>query len=182
MGLQGFDLEGTGIPSEQDIVKRYCKLAGRSYPDPNWDFYIAFFFFKMTVILQVNTWFGSGVSHARVRDGHRHPASTQLFLCSRCCRALQRVLLEVLLHQLELALWHSLYPSLLRLHLARWAPCNIATPQQSQQRHHLQPHNLNIIDRNCSTKLEFKHVCGKHSAPSSQSIAQLAPFATCDSN
>lgn len=79
VGLQGFDLEGTGIPSEQDIVKRYCKLAGRFYPDPNWDFYIAFFFFKMTVILQVNTWFGSGVSHARVRDGQCHPASTQLF-------------------------------------------------------------------------------------------------------
>lgn len=79
VGLQGFDLEGTGIPSEQDIVKRYCKLAGRSYPDPNWDFYIAFFFFKMTVILQVNTWFGSGVSHARVRDRQRHPASTQLY-------------------------------------------------------------------------------------------------------
>ncbi|EWM21001.1 aminoglycoside phosphotransferase [Nannochloropsis gaditana] len=51
-GLLGLDLEALGIPDEDELVKAYCQLVGRSYPDRAWRFYTAFLFFKNAVILQ----------------------------------------------------------------------------------------------------------------------------------
>ena len=50
-GLGGIDRAAIGIPTEEDYVAAYCKRRGiDSIPD--WPFYIAFCFFKLTGILQ----------------------------------------------------------------------------------------------------------------------------------
>ena len=58
-GLQGVDLEGTGVPSEDEVLAQYCDIAGMRHPDDDprtslggWAFYKAFFFFKYSVIAQ----------------------------------------------------------------------------------------------------------------------------------
>lgn len=51
-GLMGLDLAGQGIPDEQSLVRTYCESVGRPYPDPSYEFYVAFFYFKYTVIMQ----------------------------------------------------------------------------------------------------------------------------------
>jgi aminoglycoside phosphotransferase (APT) family kinase protein len=48
-GLAGADLKALNIPSEQDYVAAYCARMGRS-EIPNWDFYIAFQFFRLAAI------------------------------------------------------------------------------------------------------------------------------------
>ena len=48
-GLAGADLAALNIPSEQDYVAAYCERLGRS-SIPNWDFYIAFNFFRLAAI------------------------------------------------------------------------------------------------------------------------------------
>lgn len=50
-GLGGIDRAALGIPSEEDYVAAYCKRRGID-GIPNWSFYIAFCFFKLTGILQ----------------------------------------------------------------------------------------------------------------------------------
>ena len=50
-GLVGRDLEALGIPSEGEFISRYCELAGKS-PPPDWNFYMAFSFFRVAAILQ----------------------------------------------------------------------------------------------------------------------------------
>lgn len=50
-GLGGIDRAAAGIPSEQDYVARYCSRRGIDGID-NWDFYIAFSFFRLAAICQ----------------------------------------------------------------------------------------------------------------------------------
>ncbi|WP_066557601.1 phosphotransferase [Croceicoccus bisphenolivorans] len=48
-GLEGVDLAALNIPSEAEYVAAYCKRMGRE-SIPNWDFYIAFQFFRLAAI------------------------------------------------------------------------------------------------------------------------------------
>ena len=50
-GLAGQDRGPLGIPSEADMVRRYCGLRGIDLPE-HWNFYLAFSFFRMSAILQ----------------------------------------------------------------------------------------------------------------------------------
>ena len=50
-GLGGLDREPLGIPSEEEYVSAYCRR--RSIAEiPDWDFYLAFSFFRFAAILQ----------------------------------------------------------------------------------------------------------------------------------
>uniref|UniRef100_F6PNW9 Acyl-CoA dehydrogenase family member 11 n=1 Tax=Ciona intestinalis TaxID=7719 RepID=F6PNW9_CIOIN len=40
------------IPTEEELVKYYCKLRSISYPIPNWNFHLALNFFKLASIVQ----------------------------------------------------------------------------------------------------------------------------------
>jgi len=48
-GLEGADLKALNIPSEDEYVAAYCERMGRE-SIPNWDFYIAFQFFRLAAI------------------------------------------------------------------------------------------------------------------------------------
>lgn len=48
-GLGGADLEALGLPNEQEYVAAYCARTGRTGVK-NWDFYIAFNFFRLAAI------------------------------------------------------------------------------------------------------------------------------------
>ncbi|QQN73435.1 phosphotransferase [Croceicoccus sp. YJ47] len=48
-GLKGANLAALNIPSEAEYVAAYCKRVGRERI-PNWDFYIAFNFFRLAAI------------------------------------------------------------------------------------------------------------------------------------
>ena len=50
-GLNGVDRPLLGIPTEEDYVARYCERRGIA-DIPDWSFYMAFCFFKLTGILQ----------------------------------------------------------------------------------------------------------------------------------
>jgi aminoglycoside phosphotransferase (APT) family kinase protein len=50
-GIAGLDLIALGIPSEQQYIDWYCRRTGRD-GIPNWDFYLAFGFFRIAAILQ----------------------------------------------------------------------------------------------------------------------------------
>ncbi|HSB95973.1 MAG TPA: phosphotransferase family protein [Spongiibacteraceae bacterium] len=50
-GLAGEDIVALNIPSEQKFVEDYCRRTGITRID-NWNFYLAFSFFKMTAIVQ----------------------------------------------------------------------------------------------------------------------------------
>jgi len=41
----------TGIPTESEFVEEYCRHTGRE-SIPNWNFYLAFSFFRLASILQ----------------------------------------------------------------------------------------------------------------------------------
>lgn len=49
--LLGVDRAALGIPSDEDYIKAYCKRTGRDGID-NWNFYIAFCYFRLAGILQ----------------------------------------------------------------------------------------------------------------------------------
>ncbi len=51
-GLGGIDLTGSGIPTVQDYIARYCKRTGRQDAIPNFEFYMAYNMFRMAGILQ----------------------------------------------------------------------------------------------------------------------------------
>ncbi|KNC99615.1 uncharacterized protein SPPG_05002 [Spizellomyces punctatus DAOM BR117] len=40
------------IPEAEELVQEYCRLTGRQYPIPKWDFCVAFAFFRLAVIAQ----------------------------------------------------------------------------------------------------------------------------------
>ena len=50
-GLGGIDKKALGIPSEKDYVAAYCKRRNLGKID-NWNFYVAFCFFRLAAILQ----------------------------------------------------------------------------------------------------------------------------------
>jgi len=50
-GLGGVDRAALGIPTEADYVARYCERRGIT-EIPNWNFYLAFSFFRLAAILQ----------------------------------------------------------------------------------------------------------------------------------
>ena len=50
-GLQGLDLEALGIPSEEKFLATYMRHAGRTEL-PDWDFFLAFSYFRMAAITQ----------------------------------------------------------------------------------------------------------------------------------
>ena len=50
-GLYGLNLEGTGIPTEEEYIESYCNKMGIDHI-PNWPFYLAFGFFRLAGIAQ----------------------------------------------------------------------------------------------------------------------------------
>lgn len=50
-GLAGIDRAPLGLPSDADYIARYCERTGRAGID-NWNFYLAFCFFRLAAILQ----------------------------------------------------------------------------------------------------------------------------------
>ncbi len=50
-GLQGADRKALGIPTEAEYVASYCQRMGIATID-NWNFYLAFSFFRLAAILQ----------------------------------------------------------------------------------------------------------------------------------
>nr|XP_032814954.1 acyl-CoA dehydrogenase family member 10-like [Petromyzon marinus] len=50
-GLKGRDLVALGIPSDDEMMKAYCGASGRP-PVEDWNFYLAFSFFRVAAILQ----------------------------------------------------------------------------------------------------------------------------------
>jgi aminoglycoside phosphotransferase (APT) family kinase protein len=59
-GFRGLDLGQHGIPTEAEVVARYCRLTDRD-DVPGWEFYVAFALFRLAAICQ-------GIM-GRVRDG-----------------------------------------------------------------------------------------------------------------
>ncbi|BCW90276.1 hypothetical protein sos41_34440 [Alphaproteobacteria bacterium SO-S41] len=51
-GLVNTDFAVSGIPSEEAYVRAYCARTGRSFPIPDWEFYIAFSVFRLASISQ----------------------------------------------------------------------------------------------------------------------------------
>jgi aminoglycoside phosphotransferase (APT) family kinase protein len=54
-GFAGLDLDGLGIPSESDYLRRYCERTGRddlAQVQADWPFYLACNFFRLAAILQ----------------------------------------------------------------------------------------------------------------------------------
>jgi aminoglycoside phosphotransferase (APT) family kinase protein len=50
-GLAGVDRAALGIPTEAEYIARYCERTG--IPNiPNWNFYLAFSFFRLAAIVQ----------------------------------------------------------------------------------------------------------------------------------
>ncbi|MDA0979720.1 MAG: phosphotransferase, partial [Proteobacteria bacterium] len=51
--LAGEDLKALGVPSEEQIIERYCELTGRSgINSEHWNYYLAFNMFRLAAILQ----------------------------------------------------------------------------------------------------------------------------------
>jgi aminoglycoside phosphotransferase (APT) family kinase protein len=73
-GLVDVDYAATGIPGEEAYVRAYCARTGRSFPIPDWGFYIAFAIFRLAAISQ-------GV-YKRGLDGNASSANAATFnLC-----------------------------------------------------------------------------------------------------
>jgi aminoglycoside phosphotransferase (APT) family kinase protein len=71
-GMGGLDLREAGIPSEAELVQRYCERAGRPYPPPNFSYYLAFSSFRSAAI-------GQGVFD-RSRRGNAADARAHLYM------------------------------------------------------------------------------------------------------
>ncbi|GAB1576797.1 phosphotransferase [Bordetella petrii] len=50
-GIAGLDLQALGIPGEDEFVAAYCRARGMEAP-ADWDFYLAYSFFRIAAILQ----------------------------------------------------------------------------------------------------------------------------------
>jgi len=50
LGMPNFD--GSGIPTSEDLIKEYCRIMTRQYPDPFWMFYKAFYNWRGAIISQ----------------------------------------------------------------------------------------------------------------------------------
>ena len=51
-GLRGVDTATLGIPSEEELISTYSALTGVAGLEKNWNFYLAFTFFRVAAILQ----------------------------------------------------------------------------------------------------------------------------------
>jgi len=51
ISLEGLADPQSGIPSEEEFIAEYCRLTGRE-SIPNWNFYLAFSFFRLSSIVQ----------------------------------------------------------------------------------------------------------------------------------
>lgn len=71
-GLAGLDLAALGIPSEAELIERYCLAVGRAYPPPNFNFYLAFNSFRSAAI-------GQGV-YDRSQRGNAADARAHLYM------------------------------------------------------------------------------------------------------
>ena len=49
-GLGGADLAALGLPTETELVGRYCEGVGRPFPEDDWPFYLAFSLFRSASI------------------------------------------------------------------------------------------------------------------------------------
>jgi aminoglycoside phosphotransferase (APT) family kinase protein len=71
-GLGGLDLAAMGIPTESQLVERYCLAAGRPAPPPRFNVYLAFSLFRSAAI-------GQGVFD-RSRRGNAADARAHLYM------------------------------------------------------------------------------------------------------
>jgi aminoglycoside phosphotransferase (APT) family kinase protein len=71
-GLGGLDLHAAGLPTEAELVQRYCEKVGRPYPPPNFNYYLAFSSFRSAAI-------GQGV-YDRSRRGNAADARAHLYM------------------------------------------------------------------------------------------------------
>jgi aminoglycoside phosphotransferase (APT) family kinase protein len=71
-GLSGFDLKAAGIPTEAELVQRYCEQVGRAYPPPLFNTYLAFSMFRSAAI-------GQGV-YDRSQRGNAADARAHLYM------------------------------------------------------------------------------------------------------
>jgi aminoglycoside phosphotransferase (APT) family kinase protein len=71
-GLGGLDLKPLGIPSEAELIERYCVAVGRSAPPANFNFYLAFNCFRSAAI-------GQGV-YDRSQRGNAADARAHLYM------------------------------------------------------------------------------------------------------
>ena len=71
-GLGGLDLEAMGIPTESQLVERYCLAACRTSPPPRFNVYLAFSLFRSAAI-------GQGVFD-RSRRGNAADARAHLYM------------------------------------------------------------------------------------------------------
>jgi len=71
-GLGGLDLKPLGIPTEAELIERYCLAVGRAYPPPNFNFYLAFNSFRSAAI-------GQGV-YDRSQRGNAADARAHLYM------------------------------------------------------------------------------------------------------
>jgi aminoglycoside phosphotransferase (APT) family kinase protein len=79
-GLDGLDLTAMGIPTEAELVARYCDRVGRSCPPPAFNTYLAFSFFRSAAI-------GQGI-YDRSQRGNAADARAHLYMnMVRTCAA-----------------------------------------------------------------------------------------------
>lgn len=80
-GLGGLDLASLNIPTQEELVARYCAAAGRPNPPPHFNFYLAFNCFRSAAI-------GQGV-YDRSRRGNAADARAHLYMdMMRGCAAI----------------------------------------------------------------------------------------------
>lgn len=72
-GIAGLDLAEAGIPTEDDVVATYCRLAGRQDEAAiraHWPFYLAVNLFRLAAILQ-------GIAHRVAQGRASHPQAIE---------------------------------------------------------------------------------------------------------
>lgn len=83
-----------GIPEAEDLIKYYCKKSNRIYPIPNWDFCVAFSYFRLAIISQ-------GIA-ARLKLGQASSANAQQ--AASMFQFCARRIIEIKNHGLN---WHN---------------------------------------------------------------------------
>ncbi|KAJ3043307.1 hypothetical protein HDV00_005310 [Rhizophlyctis rosea] len=73
------------IPEADDLIREYCRLTNRPYPIPNWQFCVAFSFFRLAVITQ-------GIA-ARVKRKQASSAEAEHY--GKLCQPLARLISEI---------------------------------------------------------------------------------------
>jgi aminoglycoside phosphotransferase (APT) family kinase protein len=79
-GLNGLDLPAMGIPTEAELLARYCEQVGRAYPPPGFNTYLAFSLFRSAAI-------GQGVydrsQRGNAADSRAHLYMNMVRACAR---------------------------------------------------------------------------------------------------